>query len=76
MGVEVQGLRVSLRLASLEYDGANGMKHALGCQRLHRAFALVVGVDLYERLWPVAAILVLALDFSLNVGSGNADKAA
>ena len=67
MGIEVQGLRVSLRLASLEYVGANGMKHALGCQRLHRAFSLVVWVDLNQGLRPVAAILILAFDLSLDV---------
>ena len=67
MGIEVQGLWVPLGLACLEYVGANGMKHALGCQRLHRAFALVVRVDLNQGLRPVAAILILAFDLLLDI---------
>ncbi len=74
--VKVQGLWRTFGFPDLENVCAGRIQDALLHQLLHRALALVVRVDLHQRLRPVAALRVLIFDLGLDIGCGDTHEAA
>ena len=67
---------MSFGLADLENLGAQPVQLAVAGQLLHRALLLVVGVDLDQRLGPVAAVGIALFDRLPNVVRTNTHETA
>ena len=65
---------LALGLSRAEDVGAMRVQDALLRELLDSALALVVGVDLDQRLGPVTATVIFALNLGKDVLSGNLGK--
>ena len=74
MDIQVQVRCMAFGLSSAEDVGAMRVQNALLRQLLDSALALVVGVDLDQRLGPVTATVIFALNLGKDVLSGNLGK--
>ncbi len=76
MGIELERQRSSLRFTYLENIGAVPVQKTFFDQFLDGMPALIVGVDLDERVRPVATLVIFTLHRFADVCGGNARKAA
>src|SRR5690606_24392240 len=74
--VKMQGFWLAFSLSNLEDFCAGRMQDPLCHQLLHRALALVIRVDLYQRLRPIAALRILMFDLGLDIRRGDTNETA
>ena len=74
--VKMQGFWRTFRLPDLEDLCAGSMQDPLCRQVLHRALALVIRVDLHQRLRPIATLRILMFDLGLDIRRSDANETA
>ena len=72
----MQGFWRTFRLPDLEDLCAGSMQDPLCRQVLHRALALVIRVDLHQRLRPIATLRILMFDLGLDIRRSDANETA
>src|SRR5690554_7071253 len=72
----MQGTWFAFRLPDLKDICAGRMQEPVCHQLLHSALALVVRVDLHQRLGPIAALRILMFDFGLDIRRRDANETA
>src|SRR5690606_649634 len=74
--VKMQGFWLAFSLSNLEDFCAGRMQDPLCHQILYRALALVIRVDLHQRLRPIATLRILMFDLGLDIRRSDANETA
>lgn len=74
--VKMQGFWRTFRLPDLEDLCAGSMQDPLCRQVLHGALALVIRVDLHQRLRPIATLRILMFDLGLDIRRSDTNETA